>query len=127
MMANGVGLCAEFLLRQRSFSTTVRSVAWLIQSSLISRGCKSIASRYHLIHRLSYSRVLCVRQLHQNNGSQGHPDLLQGRNDYIIQSPYPDLEIPENISLPHFLMNKFAKYGNSTALVSQSLLPLITA
>ena len=36
----------------------------------------------------------------------------------IVHSPYPKLDIPENISLDQYMLNEFAKYGEKIALVN---------
>jgi len=35
----------------------------------------------------------------------------------VVRSPYPDLNIPENVSLPHYMLGEFSKYGDLVALV----------
>ena len=36
----------------------------------------------------------------------------------VLKSKYPDVEIPDKISWPEFLFNKFEKYGRKEAIVS---------
>jgi len=43
----------------------------------------------------------------------------------IVESPYPKLSIPENISLDQYMLNEFPKYGEKIALVRVRLLFII--
>lgn len=45
----------------------------------------------------------------------------------IQKSPMPDLEIPENVPLPHHVMADFPKFGDKVALVRNINLFLLTS
>lgn len=57
----------------------------------------------------------CVRCLDQGQGAAVPAGLRQ--TDLVVRSPYPDLVIPDNVSLSHLLLTEFQKHGNTVALV----------
>lgn len=39
-------------------------------------------------------------------------------SDHIVHSPYPDIDIPEDVTLPEYMFEKLRQFGTGTALVS---------
>lgn len=35
----------------------------------------------------------------------------------VLRSPYPDIDIPDNMSLPAYMLNKLSQYGEQKAMV----------
>lgn len=94
------------------------------------------------LYRSPASTASCVSHLHhgQTYGQdhalkerlrgEGHEDggRLWGRsgNEVIVRSPYPDLTIPDDVSLAHLMLSALPKYGDSTAIVSNKIFKIKT-
>ena len=49
-----------------------------------------------------------------------HDFSTSARVSIVMKSPYPDVEIPEDVNLAHYVSNEFPKHGNRVAFVSIS-------
>ena len=129
-----MAIFSKLLSVQRSFYSCTRQISSVNQSltggylysptQQLQQIGRVLASFVHHLHQDHVHRDK-LQQKQLRSDQRGHQQSVIGKQQYvqrnsdcIIRSPYPDIDIPENVSLPHLMINSLPKYGNATALVS---------
>lgn len=118
-----MAIFSKLLSVQRSFYACARRISSVNQS--VTGGYLCTATRGRQLQQIGrgLSSSACHQQDQIRQDQKRHQGSIgkQQQNaqpNFVVRSPYPDIEIPDDVSLPHLMINSLPKYGNATALVS---------